>query len=125
MRYSPLELEKMVKTYYVRFEWWNGIDLRIVQTDLSQSFIAEMNTKPSTELEMSLLKNERSELKVSAYTLTVILSKFRAVLYQKDATPFTTRDVELRKKILELYPRNSPTPFPWSYTFEPKYEIAK
>lgn len=84
-----------------------------------------MNTKPSNELEMSLMKDERNELKISADTLTVILSKFRAVLYQKEATPFTASDVELRKKVLELYPRNSPTPFPWSFTFEPKFEIAK
>jgi len=64
-------------------------------------------------------------LKVSADTLSAMLSRFRALLYQKEAAPFTARDMELRKKVLELYTRDRSTPFLWGFRSEPKFEIAK
>ena len=116
----------MVETYnYVRFRWWEGLDLKKVSEDLSQSFSVEMTIGPRDKQEISLHKDERNELKVSADALSAMLSRFRAVLYQKEAAPFTTRDMELRKKILELYSHNRPTPFPWEFSQEPKFEIAK
>ena len=51
-----------------------------------------------------------------------MLSPMRAVLSQKEAAPFTKKDVELRKKVLEFYPRSRPTPFPWQFISEPEYE---
>ena len=116
----------MVETYhYVRFRWWKGIDLKKVSEDLGQSFNVELIIRPSEEHEISLAKDERDELKVNADTLSAMLSRFRAVLYQKEATPFTVRDMELRKKVLDLYPRDRPTPFPWLFSHEPKFETAK
>ena len=116
----------MVETYkYVRFRWWERIDLKKLSEDLGRSFSVEKLIQPSDEQGIFLFKDERDELKVSADTLSVMLSCFRAVLYQKEASPFTVRDIELRKKILELYPRNRPTPFPWMFSHESKFEIAK
>ena len=116
----------MIKSYrHVRFRWWEGIDLKKVSEDLGRSFSVEMDIRPSDEYEISLITDERDELKVNADTLSAMLSRFRAVLYQKEAAPFTARDMALRKKVLELYPRNRSTPFPWMFSHEPEFEIAK
>ena len=96
-----------------------------VSEDLSELFSVEMFVPPSDERELVFKKDERKELKVSADTLTARLSVFRAVLTQKEAAPFTARDLELRKKVLGLYPRSRPTPFPWLFSHEPKFEVAK
>lgn len=111
--------------HYVRFRWWTRIDLKGVSEDLSGLFHVEMFVPPSDERELVFKKDVRRELKVSADTLTARLSAFRAVLSQKEAAPFTARDLELRKKVLELYPRSRPTPFPWLFGHEPKFEEAK
>jgi hypothetical protein len=64
---------------------------------------------------------DRDEIKVKADTLTVSISRMKAVLFQKNAVPFTEKDVLLRKKIFEMYPRISPFPFQL-YRKEPKFE---
>lgn len=53
--------------------------------------------------------SERERIRVHADTLVARLSPFRAVLFQRKLEPFTERDKELRKKILDLYPRHRPT----------------
>jgi hypothetical protein len=76
-------------------------------------------------MELVLHKDEREELKVSSNTLTAMLSAFRAVLYQKEAASFTERDMKLREKVLELYPRKRSTPFPIPLiSIEPKFEAT-
>ena len=115
----------MVGTYtYVRFKWWEPIDLEEVRKDLSRFFSVEMHRRPRDKREIAL-SDERDELQVKADTLSAMLSRFRAVLYQKESAPFTTRDMELRNKVLELYPRDRSTPFPWGFSSEPKFETVK
>ena len=80
---------------------------------------------PVTNTNVLCTKMREKELKVGADTLNAILSIFSGTLYQKEAVPFTTRDVELRKKVLEMYPRSRPTPFPWSFSDEPKFEVKQ
>lgn len=111
--------------HYVRFRWWGGVDLKKVSENLEQSFMVEMNIRPSDKQELALLKDERDELKVCADTLFTMLSRFRAVLYQKNAAPLTATDMKLRKTVLELYPRNRSTPFPWAFSSEPKFETSE
>jgi hypothetical protein len=53
---------------------------------------------------------------VKADTLITFLSSFRAVLSQQESNPYTEKDVKLRERILDLYPRNMPSPFPWLFT---------
>lgn len=117
----------MVEPYnYVRFRWWDGVDFKKTSEDIGKSFSVEMHIKtPPNETDIAIFKDDRDELKVSADTLSALLSRFRVVLYQVKAAPFTAKDLELRKILLEIYPRNRPTPFPWSFTEESKYEIAK
>ena len=110
---------------YVRFRWWSRVDLERASEDLGKLFSVTMVDYPSDKHELSLYKDERKELKVGADTLNAILSIFSVTLYQKEAAPFTTRDVELRKKVLEMYPRSRPTPFPWSFSDEPKFEVKQ
>ncbi|UCH02060.1 MAG: hypothetical protein JSV20_09680 [Candidatus Bathyarchaeota archaeon] len=110
---------------YVRFRWWNEIDFEKIERDLAKSFDVERITVGDSGTSLSLIKDYRERLKVSADTLKVRLSGFRAVLYQQKAAPFTTRDLALRRQILKLYPRNRPTGLPWLFTHEPKYDVAK
>lgn len=115
----------MIKPYhYVRFRWWKRVDLKKVAEDFGL-FNVEMIIGPKIEGEISFFKaHERDELKVKADTLTARLSSFKVLLFQKEVAPLTTRDMELRKKVLELYPRNRSTPFPWLFTQEPEFEVA-
>jgi hypothetical protein len=77
--------------YYVRFRWWQGIDLEKVSADLGKSFSIELRPGHRDEFEISLLKDDRDELRVSADTLSAMLSHFRAVLFQKAALPLQRR----------------------------------
>ena len=42
-----------------------------------------------------------------------------------ESKPFTEKDVKLRKRVFALYTRDRPTPFPWMFSKEPKFEIVK
>ncbi len=42
-----------------------------------------------------------------------------------EAEPFTARDMELRRRMMELYPRKRPTPFPFMFGREPEFEVAE
>jgi len=115
-----------LKSYHhVRFRWWNKVDLEKVAMELDETFNIEWTTGTSTETEIDLRKAERDVLKVKADTLEAILDIYKAVLYQREDAPFTTRDLELRNKLFELYTRNRPTPFPWQYLEEPKFAVAE
>lgn len=79
----------------------------------------------STREEISLFKVDRERLRIEADTLRARLSSYRAVLYQRENAPFTVRDMALRGRALELYPHNSPTPFPVKFSMEPEFEVAE
>ncbi|MBS7651792.1 MAG: hypothetical protein QXD04_03645 [Candidatus Bathyarchaeia archaeon] len=111
--------------HYVRFTWLRKVDLRRVAEELERRFEVEQRSLPSSETEFSLFKDEREGLKVKADTLAAFLYPMKAVLYQREASPFTARDLELRRLVLQLYPRSRPTPLPWSFSSEPKFEIAQ
>lgn len=110
---------------YVRFRWWNRVDLGKVSEELSPRYEVKMLARPSGELEISLYKDERQELEVKSDTLIVLLSAFRAVLSQRQAAKFSPKDMELRKKVIDLYPHERPTPFPWELGPEPKFESVE
>jgi len=61
------------------------------------------------------------ELLFKADTLYAAISPSKATLFQKTRAPFTAKDLELRKRILEWYP--------FTYTgipfVEPKFEIQE
>ena len=107
--------------HYVRFRWWTEVDLNKIMKELAERF----NVKMIGSKEKNILKDDKQELMVNADTLTATLSSFRVVLSQKKKLSFTKKDMELRKRMLELYPQNRPTPFPWQFTTEPKFQIEE
>ncbi len=104
----------MAKAYhYVRWRWWIKLDLEEVSEELSKKkYEVELFERPSYELELTYRKDERAELLVRSDTLRVYLSPLRAVLFQKEPAPFTPKDLELRNRVIELYPKERPTPSP-------------
>lgn len=97
--------------------------------ELSRELSVEFEVKPanapeSTKHEISLYKDVRDEILIKADTLGAYVSRVRAVLFQRDTAPFTPRDMELRRRILEVYPRDRPTPLPWSFSGERPFEVA-
>jgi len=62
------------------------------------------------------------EILFKADTLFVAISPSRATLFQKKRIPFTPKDLELRKTILELYPSNLG---PFIFNNEPKFKIRR
>jgi len=55
----------------------------------------------------------------------VFLSIFRVVMTQKKPAPFTAKDVELRERMLELFPEERLTFLPWQLSTEPEYETVE
>ena len=116
----------MVSTYhYIRYRWEDKVDLNRVTKEFKNKFEVKKIEFPRDNVEISLYKTDRDELLVKSDTLIASLSGFRAVLTQKEPKPFTQKDMDLRKKILEKYPRERPTPFPFSFKNEPKFKIEK
>jgi len=116
----------VVKPYhYIRFNWWRRVDLNKAADELRETFSVETYTIPWDERAISLNNEMNEELRVRADTLTAFLSPFKVVLFQRDPAPFTERDVALRKKMIELYPHERPTPFPFMFGTEPRFEVAR
>ena len=84
-----------------------------------------MFERPSIDLELTTRKDERAELLVKSETLVVFLSTYRAVMSQKKLAPFTAKDLELRKRVMELYPKERPTFLPLHFSSEPKFETIE
>lgn len=114
---------KNIKRYsYPRFTWFIDINIDKEAKKLSADFkISPKMTPDPSHYEVAIHKNTRKELIVKADTVGAIISTFRAILYQKEKAPFTARDLLLREKILELYPRTTPSPFPVGFSHEPKF----
>jgi hypothetical protein len=109
------------KYYYIRFTWWRKVDLEAVEREMGESFTVLRLDTPDDHMD---ILGSREKLRVKADTLGVNLAPERAVLYQSEAGLFTSRDVELRRRILELYPRDRSTPFPMFFQEESKYKVA-
>jgi hypothetical protein len=123
--FSKIKESGPMKPYYhVRFKWFKGIDLKEFARELKTKFIVEeiyMPEKGFFDVD-EFPFSERERLRVEADTLTVRLSPFRAVLFQRKLESFTEKDMELRKRILELYSRSSPT---IGYKREPLFLVKR
>jgi hypothetical protein len=110
--------------HFVRFLWMATIDLKAMEEELTE-YVVGWRFPPETESKMHMHLYNLRELKLKADTLNVFMSLTRAVLFQLDRAPFTAKDMELRKRILRLYPRNRPTPFPFLVNDEPLFEVQE
>jgi hypothetical protein len=111
--------------HHVRFRWWRRANLEKIAEEFKEKYTVETTDYPKDKMEMALHKDDRDEIIVTADTLKAYLSNFRAVMSQKKPTKFTAKDAELRENIGKIYTQDRPTPFPWSYSPEPKYEVEK
>ena len=109
---------------YIRFRWWQEVDLETYIKELDSDFDVKVTKYPVDKLTISITKDDRTELVAETDTLKAHISKFRAVLTQAEEGPFTDKDLKLRERILEKYPRNRPTPLPFQYSDEPKFKRA-
>ncbi len=109
---------------YVRFRWWSHINLDDAAEQL-KSFKITRIPHAKSNMEISLFQDERDELEVEADTLKAFLTSTRVLLSQKERTPFSKRDLELRDKMIMLYPHDRPTPFPWEWSVEPTFESVR
>jgi len=115
------------KYRYVRYEWWTDVDIEKVAGELEgKGFTVRRIDLPGfTRYEISIYQNTRQEILVKADTLKAYISRFRATMFQREAAPFTGRDVELRARLMEIYTRNRPSPAPWMYSHETPFEVAE
>jgi hypothetical protein len=111
--------------HHVRFRWWTSVDLDRLASDYGELYKAEKRAHPKDDVELTLYKDQRDEVALRADTLSVIASAVRAVLFQREAKPFTGRDLALRRLIFDLYDKTTPTPFPWGGLSEPRYEVEE
>jgi len=114
----------MVSRYsFVRYKWFTPVELDVIEKEYSSFKITKLIHERVAN-EVSLYKDQRDEIEAQADTLQAFLSAYRAVLNQREAKPFTSRDMELRSKVLKMYPENRPTPFPWEFNSEPEFQVA-
>lgn len=111
--------------HFVRFRWWDRLDLEKAAEELGEKYDVEWSVGPGSDAEMSLRKEERTILKVRADTLSAYLDVYKAVMFQREPALFTARDSELRARLFEMYNRNRPTPFPWQFLEEPKHRVQE
>jgi len=110
--------------HYTRYKWWKGNNMERVAEEFKEFDPQRLNL-PKDEREFSLYKEERESLKVKSDTLVAFLSPNRAVLSQKSPAPLTRKDLRLREIVLRLYNRDRPSPFPWLWSHEPRFEVEK
>lgn len=115
----------LVSYYYLRYKWGTGADMDQMQHELSERFHVGRRDFPISEIEVSLFKEDRVELIITADRMRVHANAHRAILSQIAEGPFTRHDMELREYILENYPRSRPTPFPWSFSYEPEFMVEE
>jgi hypothetical protein len=110
--------------YFVRFRWWTRLDMEQTEEKLSGPFEVRRLFVPRSEKELALCVEDREELSVRANTLSVRLAPMRAVLFQREAAPFTSADLRLRECVVEQYRWNRSTPLSLGLQEEPVFEVA-
>jgi hypothetical protein len=110
--------------HYTRFRWMKPLDLEAASKQLATNFDVLEKSKPRDDVEISLYADQRNEIVVRADTLAAMINPVRAVLYQRERSPFTVRDQGLRAWVFENFDKTTPTPFPWGGAgSEPHYEV--
>lgn len=110
--------------FYVRYTWLQEHKLEKLAEELGAKFtIVKPPPKKQELIEKSITGKTGKEIEVKAETLFAFLSSQTAVLFQKKKGPFTERDRELRKTLLELYPHVTLGPIPMGISSEPKFEV--
>ena len=109
--------------HHVRFRWNTPLDLERTKSMLSGSFRVTVMSTPHEVGSLVYQWRERGEVKVAADTLSAGLDPYRAVLYQKEAKPFTRLDLALRNAVVDLYDKMGP--YRSAPISEPQFEVEK
>ena len=112
-----------VPYHYVRWRWSDAIDIDKIADELSTSYNVKPIPDHGWDLELTYHKDFRDRYIIKSDTLTVFLSLFRIVMVQKRAAPFTKKDLELRERMLSLFPKERPTILPWQSNEETPFQI--
>ena len=116
----------MAENYrFVRFTWLERQDLEELGREMSDLFDVKTLLVPTDDWDIIPSPFEREGLRVRADTLTARLAPMRGTIFQRKNAPFTERDMELRRLILELYSRNRASPFTLGVLEEPKFETVE
>jgi len=125
-RNRVINMDKPARAYhYVRWRWWDRIDVDGLAEELSEEYEVRAIPDHGWDLELTYMKEMRDRYLIKSDTLTVFLSIFRVVMTQKKPAPFTAKDVELRERMLELFPEERLTFLPWQLSTEPEYETVE
>ncbi len=112
--------------YFIRYEWFQRVDLDALAKEMEEEFVVELRPMPTGRVDLSPYKFDREGLKITADTLAVFTHPFKAVLFQREPAPFTSRDLKLRNRILELYRKNKSSLLSIGAAYsEPKFQIAE
>jgi len=112
------------KYHYVRHRWWGQADVDGL-VEVFGDYELELKKPPEDLNKLSIQGYNLKELWVKSDTLMAFLSPHRAVLSQRMRTPFTGRDMELRRRVFKLYPRSRPTPLPFNVNTEPDFKVVE
>jgi hypothetical protein len=114
------------KYRYIRYRWLEDVDIDTLTSKLeAEGFTVKRSNAPvPTMQEISIHRNTRREILVKADTLGAFISTFRATLFQREAAPFTMRDLKLRERLLAVYQRDRSTPFPFLFSHETPFTVA-
>ena len=101
-------LSGILVTYtYLRYKWGEGHDMDQLQARLSERFSVRRRDFPGNDIEVSLFKDDRIELIVTAERMRAHINAHRAILNQIQEGPFTkysTHNIKmseaLRKRLL-------------------------
>ena len=113
------------KYHYVRWRWWDRIDVDKLAEELSEKYKVEPIKDHGWDLELTYMKELRDRYMIKSDTLVVFLSIFRVVMTQKVTAPLTARDLELRDRMIKLFPMERPTFLPWQSNTEPEFETIQ
>lgn len=113
------------KYHYVRWRWNERIDIEKLVEELREKFKVVPIKDHGWDLELTYHKEMRDRYMIKSDTLTVFLSIFRVVMVQREAAPFTELDLELRDRMLKLFPKDRPTFLPWQSNIEPEFETIQ
>ena len=115
----------MEQYYFIRYEWFR-IDLDALAKEMEEDFVVELRPMPTGRVDLSPYRFDRDGLKITADTLAVFTYPFKAVLFQREPAPFTSKDLKLRKRILELYSKNKSSLLSIGAAYsEPKFQVAE
>ncbi|MBN2334481.1 hypothetical protein JXL21_02905, partial [Candidatus Bathyarchaeota archaeon] len=97
--------------------------LREVKRELEEEYRVTDRPMPFSDRDLSLYRHERDGIKVESDSLSAFLYQFKAVLFQREAAAFTSRDLSLRNTVLEAYPRESSGLLSTTFIGEPGFTV--